>query len=504
MWVRLRSDDARLVAHYVGLLIVGIGVAMIVPLITGLVYGEPEASVDYLLGMGVALACGTALMNAEARERNVTHGHAYAITALGWLAAALVAAIPLALSGTYASYLDALFDAISGLTVSGLTVPSDLDHMSLAHNMWRHLTHLIGGQGIIVAALSFAVGLRGGAFSLYAAEGRDERILPNVLHSARFIWFVTTMYVALGTLALFAILSYLGMAPERGVLHAFWVSVAAFDTGGFAPQRMNLMYYHFPLVELVALFLMMAGSLNFALHARIWRGGRAELWKNLETRVLAGAVFAMSALVVAGAWAQGTFTSAFGTFRRSVFHVISGHSAGHQALYGNQLLDDFGNAALIAIIIGMGIGGSLSSTGGGIKALRLGVITKSLFQEVKGALAPQHAVIQVRYHHLRDNILTPQVTSSAMTLFVLYMVTYVIGAVIGAAYGYSMPEALFESVSATANSGLSIGVTSPDMPTGLKFTYMFQMWAGRLEFIAVLVLVAHVFLSFGPKRFRVR
>ncbi len=502
MWLRFRRDDFMLVAHFVGLFMVGIGLAMAVPLLIGIAYREPAAALDYLLGMGVALTTGALLVNAETRPERVTHTHALAITAFGWVGAAAVAAVPLAASGNYGSYLDAAFDAISGLTVSGLTVVADLDHLAHSHNMWRHLMQFIGGQGIVVAALSLAVGLRGGAFSLYLAEGRDERILPNVLHTARFIWFVTAVYVTVGTISFFAVTVHLGMSPDRGLLHSFWLAAAAFDTGGFAPQRMNLMYYHSVAMELVALFLMMAGSLNFALHAHVWRGAASELRRNLETKVLAAAITAMSALVLVGLWAHEVFTEPFGTFRRGVFQVISGHSAGHQTVYGTQLLEDFGGAALIAIIIGMAIGGSLSSTGGGIKALRVGVIAKSVVLQVKRALAPASASLHTRYHHIGRRILTPEVTGAAATVFILYLVTYVAGAVIGAAYGHSMAEALFESVSATANSGLSIGITSPSMPTGLKLTYMFQMWAGRLEFIAVLVLIAQVVLVFDVKGVR--
>ena len=121
----------------------------------------------------------------------INHVHALVITAFAWVIAAAVAAVPLSMSGNYPTYLDAAFDAISGFTVSGLTVVVDLDHMANSHNMWRHLTQFFGGQGIVVTAISFTVGLKAGAFSLYMAEGRDERILPNVLHTARFIWTVT-------------------------------------------------------------------------------------------------------------------------------------------------------------------------------------------------------------------------------------------------------------------------------------------------------------------------
>ena len=199
----------------------GIGIAMIVPLVTALVFREWDAALDYVVGMGVSIAVGGALALTQTRETRVTHSHALVLTALGWVAASAAAAIPLALSGNYLSYLDAAFDALSGLTTSGSTVVVDLDHMSLAHNMWRHLTHLIGGQGIVVAALSLAVGMRGGAFSLYQAEGRDERILPNVLYTTRFIWFVTAVYVGLGTVALFAVNTYLGMGTGRDYFTLF-------------------------------------------------------------------------------------------------------------------------------------------------------------------------------------------------------------------------------------------------------------------------------------------
>ncbi len=500
MWVRLGKRDLMLIAHYVGMFQIGIGLAMTVPIVTGLLYREWGAVLDFVFGMGVALALGTLLMNADIRPERVRHTHALAITALGWLAASMVAAVPLALSANYGSYLDAAFDALSGLTTCGLTVVKGIEHIAVSHNMWRQLMQLIGGQGIVVAALSFTVGLRGGAFSLYMAEGRDERILPNVLHTVRFIWFLTAVYIVLGTVVFFAVLTYLGLSIDRGILHAFWLTAAAFDTGGFAPKGMSLMYYHSFKVELVALILMIAGSINFALHAHVWRGGRNELWKNLETRVLATTVTAGSVLVALGLMASERFPGGLALLRKGVFQMISAHSSGLQTVYSSQMLYEFGSVGLIAIIIGMAVGGSLSSTGGGIKALRIGVITKSIVLQVKQALAPPSSAQRIRYQHLSRRILTPDVTSAAATVFILYLGTILLGTVAGTAYGYGLPEALFESVSATATSGLSIGVTSASMPTGLKLVYMFQMWVGRLEFIAALVLIAQFVLALDVRR----
>lgn len=499
MWLWLRASDARTIVHFVGIFLVGTGLAMSVPLLTALLWAEWGPALDYVFGMGVVLPLGVLLMHADVVRDRITYAHAFAITALGWLAASLAAAVPLALSGNYASYLDAAFDAISGFTTSGLTVAQNLDHMSYAHNMWRHLTHLIGGQGIVVAALSLAVGVRGGGVSLYVAEARDERILPNVLHTARFIWVVTAVYVGLGTAALFGVMLHLGMPFDRSVLHAFWAAIACYDTGGFGPQSMNSMYYHSFAFEFVTVLLMIAGALNFNLHAQVWRGGYDELWRNIEVRVLAVNIFVLSVIAAVGLTATRHFTGGgLELWRKGVYHVLSAHSGtGHQAVYSNQWMTDLGPALVAAVIFAMAAGGAVSSTAGGIKALRLGLIFRGLGQAVKEALAPRSATSRARYHHLREQLLTPEATGTASMVFILYAITYVTGGFIGAAYGYDLSSAMFESVSATANVGLSTGITSPSMPTGLKLVYMFQMWAGRLEFLAVLVLFAHVVLATG-------
>ncbi len=502
MWVRFHLEDARTIAHYLGLLVLGVALTMVVPLITALLLREWDPALDFAFSIGIAVAVGSAMMLAEPRSSGIVRRQALLIAALGWLVASAVGALPLALSDNYLSYLDAAFDVVSGFTTSGLTVVVDLDHMAYSHNMWRHLTHLIGGQGIVVAALSLAVGLKSGAFSLYVAEGRDEQILPNVLHTTRFIWFVTAIFVAAGTAALSVVNLVAGMSVVRSTLHAFWMTIAAYDTGGFAPQSMNALYYHNRTFEFITVLLMLAGTLNFNLHAYVWRGDLGEMRRNLETKTLALNMLILSVFASVGLAAAGIVKGASGIAFKGVFHVISAHSGtGHQTVYTTQW-HSFGGAAFVAVILAMAAGGSVSSTAGGIKAFRLGIIVKSVITAVRRALSPDSAVVRGRYHHIGDRMLTPEVSASAMVLFILYAVTYISGGVIGAAYGYDAGAAMFESVSAAANVGLSAGVTSASMPNGLKLMYMIQMWAGRLEFIAVLALVFGIVTSLDRSRRR--
>ncbi len=503
MWVTRTRSDVRAIAHYTGLLVVGVALLMLFPLATAVLLGEWSVALDYLVGVGVALGAGFLLMLSAPSGIRLSHSNALIVTGLAWLAASLAAAVPLALSGNYGSFLDAAFDAMSGLTTSGLTLAQNLDHMSLAHNMWRHMTHLIGGQGIVVAALSFAIGLRGGAMSLYQAEGRDERIMPNVMHSARFIWFVTAVWVTLGTLVLSTLNVVRGMTLIRGSLHAFFATVATFDTGGFAPMSQNALYYHSPVFEFVTLLLMLAGTLNFNLHGDIWRGDRGELLSNIEARALGINMAILSFAVAIGLTATRLFGSPWEVIRKGVYHIVSANTGtGHQTLYAAQWTTDVGGLAFAAVVLAMAFGGMASSTAGGIKALRVGVIVKGIIQRVRRSLAPPSAVINTKYHHLTDQPLTDELLSGALLVFVLYVVTYISGALIGAAYGYPAAAALFESVSATANVGLSAGITSPSMPAGLKIVYMLQMWAGRLEFITLFAVIASVGLAFRRRRVR--
>lgn len=502
MWIRFGRDEICTIAHYLGRLMIGVAIVMVLPLATGLLYREWSAAFDYFMAIGLTLMVSMLLISVTCEARAISRREALMISGLAWATASLLGAVPLALSGHYGSYLDALFETASGFTTSGLSLTQDLDHLAHAHNMWRHLTHLIGGQGIIVAAVSLAIGIKGGAFSLYLAEARDEQILPNVVHTARFIWFVTGAWVLLGTVGLTTVGLWHGMAVDRSFLHAFWLTIAAYDTGGFGPQSMNSLYYHSWALELVTLVLMLAGTLNFNLHADMWRGDKGEIFKNIEARTLAMNVLVLTAFAAAGLAATELFSTSGEVLRKGVYHIVSANSGtGHQSIYSAQWAD-MGPAAFYSVILAMAFGGMVSSTAGGIKSLRIGLIIKAVVLEIRAALSPPTAVVRTKFHHLTDRPLTPQLVTSALMVFVLYIVTYITGGLIGAAYGYPLDVALFESISATANVGLSTGITNPAMPTGLKIVYIVQMWFGRLEFFTLLALTIAIIHSLLPRRSR--
>src|SRR4030043_2056776 len=131
---------------------------------------------------------------------------------------------------------------MSGFATTGLVLVQGLDHLSYAHNLWRHLIMFIGGQGIVVIAVSSFVKGLSGAFRMYVSEARDEKVLPNVISTSRFIWLVSIVYLILSTLVLGLVGISNGMKPVNAFLQGACLFMAAFDTGGFTIQSQNMLY----------------------------------------------------------------------------------------------------------------------------------------------------------------------------------------------------------------------------------------------------------------------
>jgi trk system potassium uptake protein TrkH len=196
--------------------------------------------------------------------------------------------------------------------------------MSMSHNLWRHLIMFIGGQGIVIVALAFFVKGFSGAFRMYVGEARDERVLPNVIHTARFIWLVSFVYLFLGTVSLGITGILNGMQPLNAFFHGACIFMAAFDTGGFAPQSQNILYYHSLPFEVITVVIMVLGAINFKLHYVIWTGNRREIIRNIETISLFIAVLATFVIAAAGLTQAGAYPDAWVMFRKGFYQLISG------------------------------------------------------------------------------------------------------------------------------------------------------------------------------------
>lgn len=503
MWQRFSLYDLRVIGHYLGTLTQLFAALMAVPFITALVFQEWEPAERYLLGIGIALVIGTLLQFLRIEPGRLGRRQALAVTGFAWIVLAFFASVPLFLSGHYATYMDALFDGVSGLTTTGATVALDIDHFSNADNMFRFMMHLVGGLGLIVVALSLGIfGKRSGS-SLYTAEGRSEHVVPNVVQTTQLILRITLVIIFIAAVVLTALCISIGMEPVRAVLQSIWLAISAFNTGGFAPMAESVSYYNSIPIEVFLMLLMILGSISFVVHAEVWKGRLQSFFGDIEIRTMLIWLLVMTVVVAASLSASALFSDLPAMIRRGLFMVVSAFSTtGFQNVTTNQLTTVFSSGAFLALALIAAVGGSAGSTAGGVKLHRVGIIFKSIVSTVKEAVSPSSARVVVSYNHLGRRVLSSDAVKEAMTVFVLFVITYSVGALVGIAHGYEASQAIMESVSMTSNGGIITGIVTPGMSPSLEAFYIFQMWAGRLEFVTLLAVLAEIIASLAPRKRR--
>lgn len=498
-----KLDDLKIILYYSGKVIIGEATLYIVPLIVALVRGEWASAVDFLASFGFAMAIGSLLCGFCATKRRPGWMHGMVTSGIVWIFSIAIFALPYWLSGHYTSYIDCMFDMMSGLTTTGLVLIQDLDHVADSLNMWRHLLTYVGGQGIVVLALALFSENSGSGYSFYVGEGKDERLFPSVTHTAKAIWQISLLYLAVGTVALWITGIYEGLRPDRAFLHAVWVFMGAWSTGGFAPMSQNILYYHSAAIEAVTFIFFIIGSLNFALHDAVIKGDRKELRKNLETKSM---LVTMSLLCFVMSWGLQklhVYPNLMALVRKGFYQLASAHTTtGYMTLYPRQLAKEWGNVALLAMIIAQMIGGSACSTAGGFKGMRVGLLFKAIVQDARRLLHPNSAVVNEKYSYHGTKTLGDSQVHSAALVVLMYVAIFAVATVAGCMAGYPAIESAFEAASATGNVGLSVGVSSPAMPLYLKLIYIFNMWAGRLEFMAILASIGFFGSLFAREKVR--
>lgn len=492
-------EDLKGILHYTGKLITVIGYLFLVPLFVSFLFKEWSVGIDFIFSSLISLIIGYTILIKFPEETEINWRQGMTIASIIWVIYMFLGALPLFLSGHYNSYLDACFESMSALATTGLVLVNDLDHMAHGYNFWRHFMCFIGGQGIIVLALTILFkGITG--FKIYVGEAREERILPNIVQTARFIWVVSISYLIISTLIIGTVNIFHGFSPQRAFFHAICIFIAGWDTAGFAVQSQNIGYYHSLWIEGITVLICILGALNFGVHYAVWTGKFKEIYKNYELKIFCWSMGILSFLIFWGFLKGCNFLTYPSAFRITFYQLLSAHTGvGYtniEPFHFKTLWNDF---SLIILIIAMGLGGCSCSTSGGIKMLRIGLILKEIKKEIRTFTFPDSAIIVEKFHHLKDIDITDRHLKTSAVIILLFILTYFLGGLIGTTYGYPFLYSLFESTSACANVGLSVGITNPSMPNLLKIVYIIEMWIGRLEFISVFVFIRYLYSLRSPE-----
>jgi trk system potassium uptake protein TrkH len=345
---------------------------------------------------------------------------------------------------------------------------ADVESMPKSVLFWRSFTQWLGGVGVIVLLLAVLSTGRA-SLRLYQAEARKERIKPRLISTARLIWWIYIIYTFLGIFLFFIA----GMSEFEALNH----SMVALATGGFSVKNASLAAYNSFEIELVAMFLMMLGGINFYVHYKFLTGNKKALINDIQFRAII-VVLILSTLLLG-------FKAL--NLRDSLFQSVSAFTNAGLSTIDISTLDDFSKSILTILMIW---GGSAGSTSGALKIIRVLIIFKLIYWWIKQTLLPDHAIISKR---LGGEEMEQDVMHQATVFSLLYFTILGGGALVLMFMGYNGADSLFEIASAQGNVGLSTGITSAALNPVGKLVLIFNMWVGRIEIIPVLVLAQAIF-----------
>lgn len=466
------------VVHVAGRICRLFGAAFAAPAVVAAMYGEWSDVPGFLLGGAVTGGLGQ-LAVAVSREADddLRRIEALSIVAGVWLLFAFLCAIPYLWVGF--GTLDALFEAMSGITTTGATILTDFASPGRGLFFWRAMTQWVGGMGVITLVVAVLPRLAHGVHQLFFAEAPGptaERLAPQIRRTAALLW---RLYAGL-TAAQAIALRLAGMSWYDAVCHA----MTTLSAGGFSPHPQSVMGYDSAAIEwIVCVFMLLAGA-SFALQYRALAGRPAVLLRDDELRVYA----AVTALATAGlAVLLWGIEGDAAPVRRAVFQVLSILTTTGYATADFELWSDRTKLVLLALMF---IGGCAGSAAGGPKVLRHIIAGRFTMRELRRTLHPR-GVLPVK---LGGRVVPDQVIRSVLVFFVFYVLAFAVAAAVVVAFGSDVVTGVTAAAATLGNIGPGFGEVGPMAGFGglhpvSKVTLIAAMWIGRLEVVTVLALV---------------
>lgn len=473
-------NDLRPVGYVIGYLVAALGLTMLIPMGLDLWVGNDDWTVfvaagviTFVGGGSIALACSNGVSDRLSIQQ------IFLLTTVIWIALPMFGGLPFMFGATEASFTDAFFEAMSGMTTAGSTVLSGLDDLPPGILLWRSMLQWFGGVGIIVVAMVFLPELRVGGMQVFKSEAFDTggKVLPRAAEIASRI---TSIYVVLTVLCYLCYI-IVGMSGFDALNHA----LTTLSTGGFSTHDASFGAFQGP-AEYVASVFMMLASMPFIRYVQLLQGSAKPLWRDTQIHAYLGIIFTFVGVFTAYRLIVNSDELEH-SVREGLFNVTSIISGTGYASVDYQLWGTF--PAVAFFFIGL-IGGCAGSTSCSIKVFRYQLLVASVRAQIRNIHSP-HGIFTPRY---QGQPVSEDVLSSVMAFFSLFIVTLGVITVLLAATGLDFVTAV--SGAATALSCIGPGLGDIIGPSGnfatlndpAKWILAISMLVGRLEVMSVYAL----------------
>ncbi len=475
------------VQRILGFLIAAASLMMLPPALVSWWYNDGTANL-FLVSAAILFIAGMAIflpvrhVHEELRLRD-----GFLVVTACWLALVLVGALPfLLLTQPDISYVDAVFESMSGLTTTGATILKNIDDLPRGVLYYRQQLQWLGGLGIVVLAVAILPMLRIGGMQLYRAETpgphKESKLTPRVTETAKALWLI---YLGITVLC---VLAYWlgGMTLFDAVGHAF----STVAIGGMSTHDAGFAWFDSPTLEVIATFFMVIAGINFAIHFTAWKRASSQpYFHDPELKVYASLLLGFTILTTIALYLNGTYVSIAEAARYASFQVVSVMTTTGFSTADFSIWPGFIPIMLICIAF---IGGCAGSTCGGMKVIRIMLLYRQAIREVHRLIHP-HAVIPVKMGGRKTSA---NVMDAVWGFFFLYVASFVMITIALNAVGVDPVTAYAAAAACITNLGPGLGDVSANyasLNSTAKVILSFAMLLGRLEIFTLLVLFSPAF-----------
>ena len=470
----------KIILRVLGFILLVEGIAMLLALAVSLIYNEYDIT-SFIISSAICLVTGgiTILLTSKS-SRDIGKREGYIIVTAVWLIFSFFGSLPYIISGAVPDFTNAFFETISGFTTTGSSILTDIE--SLPHGLlfWRSMTQWLGGMGIIVLSLAVLPVFGIGGMQLFMAEvpgPTPSKMSPRIKQTARTLWRIYLIFTVSETLLLWIG----GMSFFDALCHSF----TTMATGGFSTKQASIAHWQSPFIHyIITLFMFLAGT-NFTISYLAFTGKFKKVIYDEEFKFYGLFVGGFTLVIFAGLLISNSI-GIEKAFRNSLFHVVSimtttGYVTADYLMW---------QPVLVVIIFALFFfGGSAGSTGGSIKIMRIVLLLKNSYYELKRMIHP-NAVIPVKFNH---HTVEPKIITNVLAFFIFYFVIFAFSTILYSFIEPDLSSAMGAVATSLGNIGPGLGNVGPAEnflhvePVG-KWFLSFLMLLGRLELFTVLVL----------------
>ena len=460
---------------------------LMIPIVTSLSFSDGNLQ-TFIVSLLVFFIIGTLLYfpNSKIKSSDIKSKEGFLIVVLFWLILSLFGSLPFILDKDLSlSFVDALFESISGWTTTGATIIDDLENLSPSILIYRQMLQWLGGMGIVILALAILPMLGVGGMQLYKAEStgpiKDNKISPRIAETAKSLWRV---YIGL-TIACALLYFFAGMSIFDSVAHSF----STIAIGGFSTYNDSIGHFNSPIIEFVCIIFMLLAALNFILHFLAMKSGSIAIYfKDTEVRSFTFIIIIFLSLI----YVFHLVNNSDIPLRHIIFQLISFITTSG---FTSTSYESWPSFIVFTLLLVSFFGACAGSTGGGIKIIRVVLVLKLL---KKGLLRTLHPTAQVPVK-INDQAISDEVASNIYDFIVFYILSYMILSFLLLIFGNDIATSFSSVASCLNNLGPAVGDAAnsySSLSTSSKYVLSFTMILGRLEIYTLLIILTPYFWKY--------